>query len=116
MANVIIDGSTLVPQPANINWQATVIKGKVNGTEAVGSAYIVTLTAPNSRGGTANWNWSSFENQVLTSIVIPARGQTLQNASFTTYNTKVVGKAIRQVRSVPGNILTPAQFDVLVVT
>lgn len=115
MASVTINGTALVPQPRSIRWQPATLGGVVNGTDALGAAYTVTLTSPPMRGGTANFNWTSFENATLTSITIPTRPETLKASSFTTYNSTVVSKPVRQVSSVPGNLLEGVSIDVLVV-
>jgi hypothetical protein len=112
---VLINGTALNPQPRDISWQSSIIKGKLDATDALGAAYIVTLTSPNSRGGTASWNWSTFENTVLTSVVIPARGVTLRDSTYTTYNSGVTSKQIRTVASVPGDVLPPISLEIVVV-
>jgi hypothetical protein len=115
MASVTINGTALLPQPRNATWRTTVLGGAVNGTDAIGAAYIVTLLSPSARGGTASFNWASFENQTLTSITVPTRSESLKASSFTTYNATVVSRSIRQIRSVLGDIIESIELDIQVV-
>lgn len=110
-----INGTALNPQPQTARWAYQSTGGKLDGTDHLGAYDVLILTSPPARGGTANWNWNSFENQTLTSIVAPARGQTMKDGSGTTYNSGVVGKPIMEVRDVPGGVLESVEFRVLVV-
>lgn len=110
-----INGTALNPQPRTAQWDLQSGGGKLDGTDHLGAYDILILTSPNARGGTANWNWNSFENQVLTSIIAPARGQTMKDGSGTTYNSGVVARPIMEVRDVPGGVLESVEFRVLVV-
>ena len=107
---VQINGTTLSPQPREINWQSEIIDGKLNGTDAVGAYVPVTLSAPVDRGG--SWNWASFENQVLTSITIPARYSTMSD-SLTTYND-AIAKKIARTRAKVGDTVDNVELTVLV--
>ena len=111
---VSINGTTLVPQPRDVKWEPKAIGGKLDGTDALGSYDMLTLEAPPARGGTATFNWDDFENTVLTSIVAPAKGETMTSGSGTTYNSGVVSKPIT-VTSKPGDI-QETKMVVLVVT
>ena len=113
---VSINGTALVPQPRSAVWELQPGGGMLDGTEHFGGFDVLILRSPPSRGGTANWNWTTFENQSLTSIVAPPRGQTLRSGSATTYNSGVVGKPITSVPSSPGDIVEEVEFRLLVVT
>jgi hypothetical protein len=111
---VAINGTTLVPQPRDVKWEPSPVGTKLDGTNALGAYDVLTMTAPPARGGTANFNWDSFENSVLTSIVAPARGETMSSGSGTTYNSGVVSGPIT-VASKPGDI-QETQMTIFVVT
>jgi hypothetical protein len=112
---VQINGTTLNPQPASVDWESNIIGGKLDGSEAIGAYEAVTLRAPVDNGGTVNWNWSTYENQTLTSIVLPARFETMKEASGTTYNSGVVSKRIRAIDAPPGGLVRGVEMRVLVV-
>lgn len=102
---VSINGTALNPQPRNVIWKPATVGGKLDGTMGLGAYDELTLTAPPARGGTAAFNWDDFENTVLTSIVAPAKGETMQSGSGTTYNSGVVSGPIT-VDGRPGDIQT----------
>lgn len=110
---VAINGTTLNPQPRDVTWEPVSSGGKLDGTDSLGAYDTLVLTTPPARGGTANFNWDSFENSVLTSIVAPAKGETMSSGSGTTYNSGVVSGPIK-VSSKPGDI-QETQMTVLVV-
>lgn len=99
-----INGTALVPQPRDANWRPTPNGPKLDGTEDVSSYDTLVLRAPPARGGTANFNWGDFENQVLTSIQAFPKGQTMKTGTATTYNSGVVSAPIT-VSAQPGDIL-----------
>jgi hypothetical protein len=112
---VQINGTALNPQPRTATWELNPVGGKLDGTEHLGAYDTLILLSPPARGGTANWNWTDFENQVLTSVQVMPRGQTLKNGSATTYNSGVVAKSIVTVASPPGDIVESVEFRVMVV-
>lgn len=112
---VAINGVTLNPQPAEVNWETPIIgDDKLDGTEATGAYETVTLRAPVDNGGTANWNWSTYENQVLTSIVLPARFSTMRDTG-TTYSSGVVSKRIKSISAPPGGLVRGVELTVSVI-
>lgn len=114
--NVQINGTALNPQPRVATWELSSAGGKLDGTDHLGAYDVLVLQSPPSRGGTANWNWTSFENQTLTSVVAMPRGQTLKSGTETTYSSGVVGKPITPIASPPGDIIEAVEFRVLVIT
>lgn len=111
---VQINGVTLNPQPAEVNWSTDVIDGKLDGTEAVGASMIATLRAPVDGGGTVNWNWDTYDNSVLSSIVLPPPFST-QRDTGTTYSSGVVSRAIRKIDAPPGGLVRGVEMQVLVI-
>jgi hypothetical protein len=111
-----IDGSALNPQPRDAVWELNSEGGKLDGTDHLGAYDTLILRSPPSRGGTANWNWTDYENQVLTSVQAMPRGQTMRNGTETTYNSGVVSKPIATVGSEPGDIVPSVELRILVVT
>lgn len=111
---VSINGVTLNPQPADVNWSTEVIDGKLNGTEAVGAYMVATLKAPVDNGGTANWNWGTYDNLVLSSIVLPPPYSTMRDTGVT-YNSGVVSRAIRKIESPPGGLVHGVEMEVLII-
>lgn len=111
---VLINGGTLVPQPAETNWEMTTVGEKLDATDATGSYWIHTLRAPVFRGGTANFNWDSYDNQVLTSIRTHAPGDTMRGTEVT-YSSGVVSKPIRTLTSPPGGLVRSVELQILVV-
>ena len=114
--SIQMNGTALNPQPRTANWELPGEGGKLDGTDHLGAYDILVLRSPPARGGTANWNWSTFENQVLTSVVAMPRGQTMKTGTETTYNSGVVSKPITPVGSEPADIVPGVEFRVLVVT
>jgi hypothetical protein len=112
---VQINGTTLNPQPSETAWEESVTGGKLDGTDALGAYSVLTLRAPVESGGTANWNWSDFENQVLTSITVPDRLETMRGTG-TTYSSGVVSKKITKTNAPPGGLVRGVEMRVLVVT
>lgn len=111
---VAINGTTLNPQPAEVNWSTDVIDGKLDGTEAVGAYMVATLKAPVDSGGTVNWNWGTYDNLVLSSIVLPPPYST-QRDTGTTYSSGVVSKAIRKIEAPLGGLVRGVEMQVLVI-
>ena len=114
--SIQIDGTALNPQPRTATWDLNSGGGKLDGTDHLGAYDTLVLRSPPARGGTANWNWKDFENQVLTSIQAMPRGQTMKTGSATTYNSGVVAKPISTVVASPGDIVESVELRVLVVT
>lgn len=110
-----INGTTLDPQPQMTSWSPMTVATKLNGTESLGGYKLHTLTAPPDYGGTAYWNWSSFENAVLTSIQTHSPLTDMVNGSATTYNSGVVSKPIRQIETTPGGIVRSVILEILVI-
>lgn len=90
---VQINGTALNPEPKVKVHSVAASGGKLDGTDALGAYDIIELTAGLTRGGTANFNWTDFENSVLTSIAIPAKNDTLSGSNVT-YNSGVVSRSI----------------------
>jgi hypothetical protein len=111
---VAINGVTLNPQPAEINWETPTMGEKLDGTDAAGAYETVTLRFPVDRGGTANWNLATYENAVLTSIVLPARFSTMRDTG-TTYSSGVVSKRIKRISSPPGGLVKDVELTVNVI-
>lgn len=115
MAEVQINGTALNPQPRDASWELSTIGPKLDGTDALGAYDVLVLRSPPSRGGTANWNWSTFENQVLTSVQTIPRGQTLKSGTNTVYSSGVVAKAITPITTTPGDIVEAVELRLQVV-
>src|SRR3990172_7791787 len=111
---VLINGVTLNPQPAEINWETPVMGEKLDGTEATGAYETVTLRAPVDNGGLSNWNWGTYANSVLTSIVLPPRFSTMRDTG-TTYSSGVVSKAIKRISSPPGGLVREVELQISVI-
>lgn len=111
---VSINGTTLNPQPAEVDWTTNTIEGKLDGTEATGAYMVATLKAPVRSGGTANWNWGNYDNLVLSSIVLPAPFST-QRDTGVTYSSGVVSRAIKQMQAPPGGLVRGVEMEVMVV-
>lgn len=112
--SVAINGVALNPQPAEVNWSTEVIDGKLDGRDAIGAYMIATLVAPVDSGGTANWNWGTYDNTVLTSVTLPAPFSTMRD-SGTTYSSGVVSKPIKSVQAPPGGLVRGVEMDILVI-
>ena len=111
---VQINGTTLNPQPADTRWDTMTVGGKLDGTDTTGAYLVHILSAPVDNGGTANWNWTDYDNTVLTSIATHAPFDTMRDTA-TTYNSGVVSKPIKTIRTEPGGIVTGVEMRVLVV-
>jgi hypothetical protein len=111
---VAINGVTLNPQPADVVWDSALTGGKLDGTDARGAYETVTLRFPVDRGGTANWNLSTYENIVLTSIVLPARFDTMRGTGVT-YSNGVVSKRIKHIANPVGGLVKDVELEVLVI-
>lgn len=111
---VAINGVTLNPQPASVDWESNVIGGKLDGTDALGAYETAILRAPVDRGGTVNWNWGTYESSVLSSIVLPPRFSTMRD-SGTTYSSGVVSSRITSIDGPPGGLVRGVEMRVRVV-
>lgn len=111
---IAINGVALNPQPADVDWESNIIDEKLDGTDATGAYQTVILRFPVDRGGTANWNLATYENQVLTSIVLPARFSTMRDTG-TTYSSGVVSKRIESIKSPPGGLVRGVEMSVRVI-
>jgi hypothetical protein len=111
---VTINGTALNPQPAETSWESVVTGSKLNGTDALGGYMLHTLKAPVDRGGTASWNWGSYDNTVLSTIVTHAPFDTMHGTAVT-YNAGVVSRQIKTTASQPGNIVTGVEMELLIV-
>lgn len=111
---VAINGTDLNPQPASVDWESNVTGGKLDGTDSLGAYETCVLRAPLAQGGTANWNWSDYENSVLTSIVLPARFSTMRDTG-TTYSSGVVSSRITSIDGPPGGLVRGVEMRVRVV-
>jgi hypothetical protein len=111
-----INGTALNPQPRTATWELQSFGGKLDGTDSLGAYDILVLRSPPARGGTANWNWNTFENQTLSSVQAMPRGQTMKNGSATTYNSGVVSKPIMVIPAPPGDYIDSVELRVAVIT
>lgn len=111
---VAINGVTLNPQPADVVWDSSVTGGKLDGTESAGAYEMVTLKAPVERGGTASWNWQTYENSVLTSIVLPARFDTMRGTGVT-YSSGVASKRIKHIANPVGGLVKEVELEIMVI-
>lgn len=109
-----INGTTLNPQPKDTSWESEIVGGKLDGTNAKGAYLIHTLKAPPFRGGTANFNWDSFDDTVLTSIQTHPPGQTMKTGTATTYNSGVVARSLK-FRAEPGDIISGVELEIAIV-
>lgn len=108
------NGTALFPQPRDVNWESVQVSGKLDGTDAIGAYEILVLKAPPEAGGTANWNWSNFENSVLTSVQAPARFDNTFGTAVT-YNSGVVSERIKRIDSTVGNVINGVEMRIKVV-
>ena len=111
---VAINGVTLNPQPADVVWDSPITGGKLDGTDALGAYETVTLKAPVDRWGTANWNWSTYSNLVLTSIVLPARFDTMRGTGVT-YSSGVGSRRIKHIANPVGGLVRDVELEILVI-
>ena len=112
---VLINGGTLVPQPSDTSWELISTGEKLDGTEAIGAYWLHTLRAPVFRGGgTASYNWGSYDNIALTSITTHAPGDTMRGTAVT-YNSGVVSKPIKSLTAPPGGLVHNVELKILVV-
>ena len=111
---VSCNGVALNPQPADVDWESNIIDEKLDGTDATGAYQSVILRFPVDRGGTANWNLATYENQTLTSIVLPPRFSTMRDTG-TTYSSGVVSKRIASIKSPPGGLVRGVELQILVI-
>lgn len=112
---VAINGVTLNPQPSDVSWEISTTGQKLDGTDAIGAYMVATLKFPIDRGGTANWNIGTYDNAVLSSIVLPPPFSTMRDTG-TTYNSGVVSKPIKRIESPPGGIIRGVELEVLIIT
>ena len=111
---VQINGTALNPQPRETVWNVEIIGQKLNGTEEAGAYQVLTLRAPVSTGGTANWNWGDFDNTVLTSVTAPAPFDTMKGTAVT-YSSGAIARAIRSNAAPPGGLVRGVEMDILVI-
>ena len=109
-----LNGTALNPQPMDTRWDTATVGSKLDGTDTTGAYKVHILTAPVGNGGTANWNWSTYENTSLTSIQTHAPFDTPRGTAVT-YNSGVVSKPIRTIRTQPGDQVTGVEMRILVV-
>lgn len=109
---VQINGTSLSPQPAETNWRQISVGEKLDGTDAPGAAWELTLRAPVFTGGSINWD--DYDNTVLTSIVAPAPGDTMRGTAVT-YSSGVVSKPIETFNAPPGGLVRDVEMKVIVV-
>lgn len=113
MGTIIINGTELSPQPAQVDWLIPVNGSKLNGTEAEAAFGVLVLSAPKMKNAT--FNWASFENSVLSSIVAPSPGTDAESNSYTTYNSGVISRKIKSF-SVPNDrTVTGVSLEILIV-
>jgi hypothetical protein len=112
--SVAINGNVLNPQPADVDWEVNIIEQKLNGTDGSGAYQVVTLRAPVDRGTLSNWNWGTYANSVLSSIVLPPPYSTMRDTG-TTYSSGVVSRAIRKIENPPGGLIRGVELQILVI-
>lgn len=109
------NGTSLVPQPGTVSWLPNEGGDKLDGTLHLGAYHILVLRCVPAPGGASNFNWTDYENTVLTSIQAYPPGQDGQTGTPTTYNSGVVSEPINEIRSEPGGILRGIEMRVKVV-
>jgi hypothetical protein len=97
MATIKINGVTLDPQPARAKWDDNLIDQKLNATDALGTYRLFTIHAP-PLAGQADFNWTDFQNQVLTSIQAFAPGDRPTGANVV-YSSGAVARQIKTYES-----------------
>lgn len=110
-----INGTTLIPQPATATWSPNEGGGKLSGVSHLGAYRILILRCVPTQGGASNFNWTDYENTVLTSIQAYPPGQDGQTGTATTYSSGVVSEPIREIQAGPGGILRGIEMRVKVV-
>ena len=112
---VLINGIKLEPQPAATSWAPAVTGSNLDGTETLGGYWQLTLSSPPvGRDQTTAFNWRDFENQVLTSVTVPAPGKGPEDP-VTTYNSGVVSKKIQQFNQPRERTISGVALSLLVV-
>jgi len=110
--SVLVNGVALIPQPSDAVWDSPLTGGKLDGTDALGAYETVTLKAPVHRGLVSNW--STYENQVLVSIVLPARFDTMRGTGVT-YSSGVVSKRIKHIANPVGGLVRDVELEIMVI-
>lgn len=110
-----INGVTLNPQPASVTWKPSPTGSKLDGTLHLGAYQVLELVAVPTPGGSSNFNWTDYENLVLTSVRAYAPGDDGQTGAAVTYNSGVVSQPIEEIRSEPGGILRGIKMTLAVV-
>ena len=113
MATIKINGVTLDPQPARAKWDDNIVDGKLNGTDALGAYRTLTIQAP-PLAGQANFNWTDFQNQVLSSIQAFAPGDQ-PTGSNVIYSSGVVSRQIKTYDVGDDRTVGGVQMEILVV-
>lgn len=112
MATIAINGTDLLPQPAQARWEDTIIDGKLAGTEALGAYKTFRIQAPILAGQT--FNWDTFENQVLTSLQAFAPADR-PSGSNVIYNSGVVSRKIKTYQSPEDRTVTGIELEISVI-
>lgn len=89
MAEILLNGIKLEPQPASSEWTVETLGRKLNGTDEGAAFARLMLSSPPLKG--QSFNWQQFENQVLTSMTAYAPGTGPEGAA-TTYSSGVVAR------------------------
>ena len=110
--DIQINGTSLVPQPKEVRWEPVSVGGKLDGSEALGAYRLLVLEAPDDRAD--NFNWDTFENQVLTSVQVFPPGETTDTGSATVYNSGAVSKSLKYATG-PDYLLRGVALRILVV-
>lgn len=113
--SIQINGTDLDPQPATVTWLPNDGGGKLSGVRHLGAYELLELVCVPTPGGSSNFNWLDYENQVLTSIRAYAPGDDGQTGTPVTYNSGVVSQPIEKIESGPGGILRGVKMVVAVV-
>lgn len=109
-----INSTTLIPQPGETSWEQVAMGEKLDGTNGLGAYWVHTLKAPVFSGGTASFNWDSFDNSVLTSIRTHAPGDTMRGTAVT-YSSGVVSKPIMTLTAPPGGLVREVELRISVI-
>lgn len=107
-----INGTVLAPQPARTFWKRTALGQNLNGTGALGAYETFVILAPKLLDQA--FNWTSFENQVLSSLTAYAPGSGPLGTAVT-YSGGVVSREIRQFEMPEDRSVSGVELEILVI-
>lgn len=111
MATVKLNGTKLLPQPANDAWEEGLLGQRLNGTDEVGAYRVFRMKAPALAGQA--FNWKQFENQELQSLQAYEVGG-LPTGDDVVYTGGVVARKIARWESPLDRSVTGVELEVLV--